>query len=87
MKRDAWRDICDIIIPKFSKKAEEEKQEIGKAVQVKWENLRNAFVRHRRQKKSHIDSHIKQPSPDIRNQPKETDHLAFFRSLQTSHSG
>ncbi|CAH1106643.1 unnamed protein product [Psylliodes chrysocephalus] len=31
-----------------------------------------------------MDSQIKQPSPVIQNQPKETDDLAFFRSLQTS---
>ncbi|CAH1109929.1 unnamed protein product [Psylliodes chrysocephalus] len=33
---------------------------------------------------NYMDSQIKQPSPVIQNQPKETDDLVFFRSLQTS---
>ncbi|KAG5871354.1 hypothetical protein JTB14_019751 [Gonioctena quinquepunctata] len=110
------------------------KKKNRKLVQVKWKNLRDAFIESSppstlqesqddldqsqdhnvtqdrqlvdvnretqtqvewtpsRRKKSaleskfitHIDSHIKQPSPVIQNLPKETDDLAFFRSLQTS---
>lgn len=33
---------------------------------------------------TYLDSQIKQPSPVIQNQPKETDDMAFFRSLQSS---
>ncbi|KAG5861558.1 hypothetical protein JTB14_020731 [Gonioctena quinquepunctata] len=65
--------------------------DVNRETQIQIERTPSRSTQFRRKKSAleskfitFIDSRIKQPSPVIQNQPKETDDLAFFRSLQTS---
>ncbi|CAH2003784.1 unnamed protein product [Acanthoscelides obtectus] len=51
LKRDDWKEVCEIVIQKFGEKDEKERQEIGREVQLKWKSLRDAYVRTIRQSK------------------------------------
>ncbi|XP_018564067.1 uncharacterized protein LOC108905601 [Anoplophora glabripennis] len=50
MKKDGWLEVCQIMCPKFADKTEQERAQIGRDIQLKWKNLRDAYVRHIRMK-------------------------------------
>ncbi|KAG5876728.1 hypothetical protein JTB14_000306 [Gonioctena quinquepunctata] len=64
--------------------------DVNRETQIQVERTPSRSTQFRREKSAlesefitYIDSHIKQPSPVIQNQPKESDDLAFFRSLHS----
>ncbi|CAH1998057.1 unnamed protein product, partial [Acanthoscelides obtectus] len=78
LKRDDWKEVCEIVIQKFGEKDEKERQEIGREVQLKWKSLRDAYVRTIRQSKEDIN--------DMQSTSSDVQHTQFDSQMETGRT-